>query len=93
MSSEIEGADGYVAVLLWEAHLRGHPRARETLVAYCLEDVVHLVPLLAYAHDRLVADLPLEVPPLARSEPPAIPYRGDGGLVRDLLRRIGRDPS
>jgi uncharacterized protein len=87
-AAEVEGADGYLAVLLWEQHLRGHPRALETLVRYCLEDVVHLIPLLAHAYDRLVADLPLDVDPMGEPAMPSIPYRGDGGLVKDLLRRI-----
>ena len=85
---EIEGADGYIAVLLWERHLRGHPRALETLVRYCLEDVVHLIPLLAHAYDRLSEPLPLPVEPIGRVSMPAIPYRADGGLVKDLLRRM-----
>jgi uncharacterized protein len=89
--AEIEGADGYVAVLLWEAHLRGHPHAKETLVAYCLEDVVHLEPLLAHAYDRLAADLPLDVESLERKGPASIPFRADGDLVRELLVRIGRE--
>jgi hypothetical protein len=87
-AEELEGADGYVAVLLWEQHVRGHPRALETLVRYCLEDVVHLKPLMAHAYDRLAAQLPLAVEPFGEVEMPAIPYRADGGLVRDLLRRI-----
>jgi uncharacterized protein YprB with RNaseH-like and TPR domain len=87
-AEEIEGADGYLAVLLWEQHVRGHPRALETLVRYCLEDVVHLIPLLAHAYDRLAEDLPLAVEPLGKVAMPSIPFRGDGGLVKDLLRRI-----
>ncbi len=89
-AAEVEGADGYVAVLLWQAHVRGHRRALETLVAYCLEDVVHLQPLLAHAYNRLAAELPLEVEPLGQGRAPRIPYRADGGLVRDLLRSAGR---
>ncbi len=85
---EVEGADGDLAVLLWERHLAGHPRALETLVAYCLEDVVHLKPLLAHAYDQLAAQLPLEVGPLGGGPTPSIPFRADGDLVRDLLRRI-----
>lgn len=89
-AGEVEGADGYVAVLLWQEHLRGHRRALETLVAYCLEDVVHLKPLLAHAYNGLAADLPLDVDPVPAGRIPRIPWRADGGLVRDLLRRIGR---
>jgi len=87
-AEEIQGVDGYLAVLLWERHLAGHPRALETLVRYCLEDVVHLCPLLAHAHDRLSTGLPIDVEPIGEVALPAIPYRADGGLVQELLHRI-----
>lgn len=87
---EIEGADGYMAVLLWQRHLAGHPRALETLLRYCLEDVVHLKPLLALAYNRLTGALPLEVPPVEDTSVPEIPFRADGTLVRDLLRIVER---
>jgi hypothetical protein len=88
-ASEIEGADGYTAVLLWQAHLRGHPRALETLVCYCLEDVVHLKPLMAYAYNRLTASLPIAVPMIEDHITPEIPFRADGSLVRSLMKRHG----
>ncbi len=87
-AAEVEGVDGYLAVLLWEEHRKGHPRALETLVTYCLEDVVHLKPLLAHAYDRLAEQLPLDVEPMPSGPMPANPYRADGGLVKDLLRRV-----
>lgn len=89
-SGDIEGVDGYVAVLLWRTHVAGHPSALETLIRYCLEDVVHLMPLAAHAYNRLAAALPIQVEPMRAGSLPRIPYRADGGLVRDLLRRIGR---
>ncbi len=85
---EVEGADGYLAVLLWEKHLAGHPRALATLLAYCLEDVVHLKPLLAHAYNRLSEALPVEVPVVTDVATPRIPHVADGGLVQDLLRRF-----
>jgi len=86
-SAEIEGADGFLAVLLWREHLRGNATALETLLRYCLEDVVHLVPILAVAYNRLTRDLPLPVAPIVDVEEPAIPYRADAGLVRRLASR------
>ncbi len=88
-AAEVRGADGYMAVLLWHEHLSGHPRALDTLLAYCLEDVVHLAPLLVHAYNRLAAELPLDVKPLAEKPLPTIPYRADAELVRALLRRMG----
>ena len=86
-ASEVDGVDGFLAVLLWRAHQRGHPRALDTLLAYCLEDVVHLKPLLVHAYNELSAALPVRVTPLADRRMPAIPYRADAALVRELVAR------
>jgi hypothetical protein len=83
---EIEGVDGFLAVLLWREHRRGHPTALETLLRYCLEDVVHLKTILAIAYNRLVRTLPLDVPEIVRTDEPPVPYGADGDLVRRLLR-------
>lgn len=83
---ELQGVDGWTAVLLWRAHRAGHPGARETLLRYCLEDVVNLVPLLVRTYNRLLEELPIEVPPLLEGPRPEVPFRADHGLVRDLLR-------
>ncbi len=81
----VQGADGWTAVLLWRAHRQGHPHALETLVAYCLEDVVHLPHLAARAYNELISTLPLEVPPVPLPSIPIIPFRADGPLVRSLV--------
>lgn len=83
---EIQGVDGYTAVLLWQAHRAGHPAALDTLLRYCLEDVVNLKPLLAIAYNTLTAGLPIVVPPIDDDRPPPVPYRADAGLVRSLVR-------
>jgi hypothetical protein len=84
---ELEGVDGFMAVLLWREHRAGNPAALGTLLRYCLEDVVNLKPLLAIAYNRLTASLPLEVAPIEATERPAIPYDADVELVRGLLRK------
>lgn len=83
----IEGVDGFMAVLLWREHRAGHPTARDTLVRYCLEDVVNLKPLLGEAYNRLTRALPLDLPPIADSARPAIGIEADADLVRALLRK------
>ena len=82
---EIAGVDGLMAVRLWRAHRAGREGALETLVRYCLEDVVNLSPLLVHAYNRLVAPLPIPVPPMESAGRPHIPHRGDTELVRELL--------
>ncbi len=82
--AEIEGADGFLAVLLWRAHRRGRPRALETLLRYCLEDVVHLRPILVHVYNALTSRLPVPEPPLEFAPDPPIPFQPDGELVREL---------
>jgi uncharacterized protein len=81
---EIAGVDGFMAVQLWRAHRAGRPNALETLLRYCLEDVVNLKPLLAIVYNRLTERLPMQVPPIDDAFLPAIPYRADPDLVRML---------
>ena len=81
---EIRDVDGRLAIRLWQAHRRGHPRALDTLTRYCLEDVVNLEPLMVHAYNTIAASLPLEVAPLSGSARPAIPWRAD----RDLVGRL-----
>jgi uncharacterized protein len=84
---EIEGVDGFMAVLLWREHRAGNPAALDTLLRYCLEDVVNLKPLLAIAYNRLTQGLPLDLPPIDEGVRPRIPYVADADLVRGLLRK------
>ncbi len=43
---EVEGMDGYAAVLLWERYMRGDRTALETLLTYNREDVLNLEVLM-----------------------------------------------
>jgi hypothetical protein len=80
----IAGADGCTAVLLWRAHERGNPNAIETLVRYCLEDVVNLEPLMIEVFNRFVGTYPLDVPGLPCPPRPKIAAQADADLVRRL---------
>jgi len=86
-SEAIDGVDGFMAVLLWRAHRAGSVTALDTLLRYCLEDVVNLKPLLALTYNRLTAGLPLAIPPIEDDTLPPIAYAADPELVRDLLHR------
>jgi uncharacterized protein YprB with RNaseH-like and TPR domain len=85
--AELEGVDGFTAVMLWREHLRGHSGALDTLLRYCLEDVVNLAPLLVIAYNRLTADMPLDLPRMEAGPRPVIPHAADIELVRGLLRQ------
>ncbi len=87
---EVAGLDGWTAVLLWRAHERGRPNALETLVRYCLEDVVNLEPLMVEVFNRFVGMCPLVVPPIPRRPRPEIAARADAELVRSLTQGASR---
>jgi hypothetical protein len=83
----LDGVDGYMAVLLWRAHRAGTATALDTLLCYCLEDVVNLKPLLALTYNRLIANLPLAIAPIDDDTRPPIAYTADPELVREILGR------
>ena len=82
----IRGVDGFMAVQLWRAHEAGVPRALDTLVRYCLEDVVNLEPLMVETFNRMARALPIEIPLLEPGPRPRLPWLADHDLVRSLLR-------
>ena len=71
---EIDGIDGYAAVLLWHKYDQtGEERYLHTLLAYNVEDVVNLELLLPYAYNGLVEQemLPFDNLPVPVKVPPA----------------------
>ncbi len=88
--NELEGVDGYFAVLLWmEYETRADPRARETLIAYNVEDVVNLELLMHYAYNQKIKDTPF-AQDLIMAIPlrPEVPYAPDVDLVNTIRRRF-----
>jgi uncharacterized protein YprB with RNaseH-like and TPR domain len=50
---DVDGLDGYAAVLLWQAHCRGDAAALDTLLKYNAADTENLLPLAAIIYERL----------------------------------------
>lgn len=86
----LDEVDGYAAVRLWREHQRGTPGARETLVRYCLEDVVVLFDLAVWGYDqaavRLGRDWRCWHPPRVSLQD--LPF--DAGLIRRMQGRPSR---
>jgi len=56
---ELEGVDGYFAVLLWNDYQNnGNKKALETLLAYNIEDTVNLEKLMHIAYNKKLAETP-----------------------------------
>jgi uncharacterized protein len=86
---ELEGVDGYFAVLLWAEYRRGRNRnALETLLAYNIADTVNLETLMVMAYNLKLAQTPfadLALPPPCA---PPISFRADEELIESLRNRF-----
>ncbi|MBF0239590.1 MAG: ribonuclease H-like domain-containing protein [SAR324 cluster bacterium] len=86
---ELDGIDGLFAVLLWNEYIKNkNQHALDTLLAYNIEDVVNLEPLMVMTYNLKLKETPfgntlnLSVPPR-----PAIPFQPHMPTVRNLLRQ------
>jgi len=85
---DLEGVDGYFAVLLWHDYLEnGNERALETMLAYNVLDVVNLETLMVKAYNMKLRETPFEAthtlkPPKA----PRLPFKGDLDTIERLKR-------
>ncbi len=80
---ELEGVDGFFAVLLWHEFERtGDRRVLETLLAYNIEDVINLEMLMVMAYNLKIKKTPFEVTHcLELPDRPEIPFIPDIGVV------------
>jgi len=83
---ELDGIDGFFAVLLWRDYRRSGQRAAlETLLAYNIEDVVNLENLMVQAYNLKLAETPFAASRcLPLPQRPAIPFTADPETVRRL---------
>ena len=86
---DLEGVDGYFAVLLWREFVEnGNELALETLLAYNIEDVVNLERLMVMAYTMKIERTPFAS--ANRSDlpqPPPVPFKADTGTI-ERIRRI-----
>ncbi len=55
--SDIDGMDGFDAVLLWRAYQEGDRSALERLLRYNTADIVHLKPLMERGYEEMRAHM------------------------------------
>ncbi|MFC1592192.1 ribonuclease H-like domain-containing protein [Thermodesulfobacteriota bacterium] len=68
---DLDGVDGYFAVLLWKDYIQNNnPRALETLLAYNIQDVISLEPLMVTAYNLNLRGTPFAEGQLPLPEPP-----------------------
>ncbi len=86
---ELDGVDGYFAVLLWREFSRyGREAVLETLLAYNMADVLSLEVLLAHAVNRAVAETPfaddyaMDIPDMGEN-----PHEADPRVLAKLIKK------
>ncbi|MBI4338052.1 MAG: ribonuclease H-like domain-containing protein [Chloroflexi bacterium] len=85
---DLDGLEGYDAVLLWQEYQKGNEGALDTLIRYNAEDVAALPILAAVVYNRLAEMLPLVVPALPQeSQRPSLDLPYDVEMVHRLKRR------
>ncbi len=88
---ELDGIDGYTAVLLWhDYHRNGNERARETLLAYNAADVLNLERLMVLAYNlKLGRTVFKDTHRLHLPSVPPLPCRPDRKTVARLTGAAG----
>lgn len=83
---ELEGVDGFFAVLLWDDYRRNkNQKALETLLAYNIEDVVNLETLMVLAYNMKLNDTPfLKTHEMPHPKPPEIPFKADRRTIEKI---------
>jgi len=86
--NELDGVDGYFAVLLWEEYAStGNQRALETLLAYNIADAVNLETLMVKAYNMKVRETPFPELGLPLPSPSPIEFQPDPELIVSLRER------
>ena len=85
---ELEGIDGYFAVLLWkDFRAKKNEKALETLLAYNVTDTVNLETLMSKAYNMKLKETPfLQTHQLTVPEPPQNPFTPDMKTIRRIMK-------
>ena len=82
----LDGVDGYFAVLLWYDFKKNkNQKALETLLAYNIQDVVNLEPLLVAAYNMKLRNTPFQsTHSIAAPHPPESQFTADVATIRRI---------
>jgi uncharacterized protein YprB with RNaseH-like and TPR domain len=86
---ELDGVDGFFAVLLWNEYRRNrNQKALETLLAYNILDVVNLETLMVHCYNMKVAQTPFaQTRRLPLPSSPAGPFAPDRATIEAIRNR------
>jgi len=88
--NELEGVDGFFAVLLWDEYKReGDPKSLETLLAYNIQDVITLETLMILSYNMKLKDTPFESSHLLpQTSQPEVPFKADVDTINRIRSRM-----
>lgn len=88
---DLEGVDGYFAVLLWhQYHTLGDERALQTLLAYNTQDTITLEHLMVAAYNLKLEETPFAFSrALRQPKPPANPFTPDLEVIEQIRQQFG----
>jgi uncharacterized protein YprB with RNaseH-like and TPR domain len=92
---DLDGVDGFFAVLLWNEYRRNRNRkALETLLAYNILDVVNLEALMVMSYNMKLGETPFaESHRLPLPTPPQMPFTPDRATIEAIRARLHSAPS
>jgi uncharacterized protein YprB with RNaseH-like and TPR domain len=91
---ELDGVDGFFAVLLWQEYQRTDDRTiLETLLAYNIADAVNLECLLVHAYNLNIAETPFRLSHyIPVPQTPPFPYSPDPLVIDKIKQRLRHSP-
>jgi len=92
---ELDGLDGFAAVLLWDEYRRNNDeKALETLLAYNVLDAVNLEALMVKAYNLKLQGTPFvethELSEPSRVENPFVPHMPTVARIKDIMSSFGQ---
>ena len=90
---DLEGIDGYFAVLLWDDYRRNkNQKALETLLAYNIQDVVNLETLMVLLYNLKLKETPfVQSHQITSPKQPEIPFKADKRIIEGIKCLRGYD--
>jgi uncharacterized protein len=91
---DLDGVDGFFAVLLWDEYRRNRSsKALETLLAYNILDVVNLETLMVLSYNMKLAQTPFaQTHRLPLPASPQGPFTPDRATIESIKARLRRNP-
>ena len=88
---ELEGIDGFFAVLLWKDYLAGNKSALDTLLAYNIKDTVNLEKLMIIAFNKKMSSIALDNDAIIKipkeSKPIKTPFKPDLRTIKKIREK------